>query len=95
MTDPGYYPENAIDFGYFIIDKQFKFHAQQSCQALWALKCRKLHRTVTFDCLFDLMLYIHRKQLRSCRDSQLPNHTVPVQASRRQFTRIQCPFFHQ
>ena len=30
--------------------------------------------------LFDLMLYFHGKQLRSCWDGQLPNHTVPGQA---------------
>ena len=45
--------------------------------------------------LFDLMLYVHGKQLRSCRDGQLLNHTVPGQASRRQFTSIKWPFFHQ
>ena len=27
-----------------------------------------------------LLFYIHRKQLRSCRDGQLPNHTFPGQA---------------
>ena len=26
-------------------------------------------------CLFDLMLYLHGKQLRSCREDQLLNHT--------------------
>ena len=26
-------------------------------------------------CLFDLMLYVHGKQLRSCLDCQLLNHT--------------------
>ena len=31
--------------------------------------------------LFDLMLYIHGKQLRLCWDGQLLNHTVPRQAS--------------
>ena len=31
-------------------------------------------------CLFDLMLYIHGKQLRSCWDGQLLHHTVPGQA---------------
>ena len=39
-------------------------------------------------CLFDLMLYIHGKQLRSCLDGQLLNHTVPGQASQGQFTSI-------
>ena len=34
------------------------------------------------------MLYVHGKQLRSCWDSQLLNHTVPGQASQRQFTSI-------
>ena len=43
-------------------------------------------------CLFDLMLNGHSKQLRSCWDGQLLNHTVPGQASRRQFTSIKCPF---
>ena len=31
--------------------------------------------------LFDLLLYIHGKQLWSCQDAQLLNHTVPGQAS--------------
>ena len=44
---------------------------------------------------FDLMLYVHSKQLRSCWDGELPNCTVPGQASRRQFTSIKCPFFRQ
>ena len=37
-------------------------------------------------CLFDLVLYIHNKQLRSCWDGQLLNHTVNGQASGRQLT---------
>ena len=38
---------------------------------------------------FDLLLkYVHRKQLVSCRDSQLLNHTVPGQVSRRQLTSV-------
>ena len=28
-------------------------------------------------CLFNFLLYIHSKQLRSCWDDQLLNHTVP------------------
>ena len=47
----------------------------------------------TFDFLFDLMLYVHGKQLRSCRDSQLLNQAVPGQASQRQFTSIKRSFF--
>ena len=43
--------------------------------------------------LFDLMLYVHGKQLRSCWDGQLLNQTVPRQASQRLFTSIKCPFF--
>ena len=39
------------------------------------------------------MLNIHRKQLRSCWVSQLLNHTVPGQASLRQFTSIKSTFF--
>ena len=35
------------------------------------------------------------KQLRSSRDGQLLNHTVPGQASQRQFTNILCPLFCQ
>ena len=35
-------------------------------------------------CLFDLMLYFHGKQLRSCWDGQVLNHTVTWQASLRQ-----------
>ena len=45
-------------------------------------------------CLFDLMLYVHGKQL-SCRDHQLLNHTVPGQASQKQFTSIKSPLFCQ
>ena len=30
---------------------------------------------------FDSLLYVHVKQLRSCRDGQLLNHTVPGQTS--------------
>ena len=43
--------------------------------------------------LFDLMLYIYGKQLRSCWDGQLPNHTVPGQASQGHFTSVKCPSF--
>ena len=46
-------------------------------------------------CLFDIMLYFQGKQLRSCWVGQLLNHTVPGQASQRQFTSIKCPFFRQ
>ena len=42
---------------------------------------------------FDLLLYVHGKQLVSCRDSQLLNHTVPGQVSRRQLTSVYCTFF--
>ena len=35
---------------------------------------------------FELMLYVHGKQLRSCCYSQLLNHAVPGQASWRHFT---------
>ena len=43
--------------------------------------------------LFDLLLYfilfyVNGKQLRSCRDGQLLNHTVPGQDSQKQFTSI-------
>ena len=31
-------------------------------------------------CLFNLLLHVHGKQLRSCHDGQLLNHTVPWQA---------------
>ena len=31
---------------------------------------------------FDLMLYIHSKQLRSCWDGQLLNHIVPGKPTR-------------
>ena len=38
--------------------------------------------------LFDFVLYIHGKQLRSCQVGHLLNHTVPGQAYCRQFTII-------
>ena len=43
-------------------------------------------------CLFDLFLYVHGEQLRSCREGQLLNHTVSGQASREQLTNLKCPF---
>ena len=42
---------------------------------------------------FLLLLYVQGKQLRSCRDGQLPNHAVSGKASGRQFTSIKCTFF--
>ena len=51
--------------------------------------------SIHLKCLFDLLLYIHGKQLRSCPEGHLLSHTVPGQASRRQFTSIKCPFFRQ
>ena len=40
-------------------------------------------------CLFFRKFYlIHDKELKSCRDCQLFNHTVPVASRWRQFTRI-------
>ena len=33
--------------------------------------------------MFDLMLYVHGKELRSRFDGQLPSQTVPGQASQR------------
>ena len=35
-----------------------------------------------------VLFYVYGKHLRSCRDSQFLNHTVPRQASLRQFTSI-------
>ena len=46
-------------------------------------------------CLFDLMLFGHAIQLRSCADGQLLNLTVRGQASPRQFTSIKCPYFRK
>ena len=37
-------------------------------------------------CLFDVMLYVNAEQLRSCWDGHLLNHTIPGQASHKQFT---------
>ena len=37
-----------------------------------------------------MRINVHGKQLRSCQDGQLLNHTVPRQASR-----IKGPFFRQ
>ena len=33
---------------------------------------------VLFVCMFNLMLNVQGKQLKSCRDGQLLNHIVPV-----------------
>ena len=41
--------------------------------------------------LLDLIFYVHGEQLRSYKDGQLLSHTVPRQASRRQFTSILSP----
>ena len=40
-----------------------------------------------FSCLI-CCFYVHSKQLRSCWEGQLLNHTVPGQASQKQFTSI-------
>ena len=48
-----------------------------------------------FVCLIGLLLYVNVIQLRICWDGPLLNHTVPGQASRRQFISIKCPLFHQ
>ena len=47
---------------------------------------------ICFVCLFDLILYVQGKQLRSCQDGMLLYHTVPEQASRRQFINIKSPY---
>ena len=47
----------------------------------------------TVSLLFDQPTYVHGKQLVSCPDRQLLNHTVPGQVSRRQLTIVLCPFF--
>ena len=41
--------------------------------------CLVVVGSAVYNFLFDLMLYDNGKQLRSCRDGQLLNHTVPVQ----------------
>ena len=46
------------------------------------------HKMFRFLLCFDLLLYVHGKQLGSCRGSQLRNHTVTGQVFRRQFTSI-------
>ena len=48
---------------------------------------KKYFNKFDFD-LFGLMLYLHGKQLMSCRDSQLLSNTIPGQACKRQFTVI-------
>ena len=45
--------------------------------------------------LFDVMLHVHGKQLWSCREGHLLNHTFPEQVFRRQFTSIKCRLFYQ
>ena len=37
--------------------------------------------TALLDALFDLLLYLYDKQLRSCQDGQFLNHIAPWQAS--------------
>ena len=39
----------------------------------------KYYVEISCVCLFDLLLYVHGKQLRSCYDDQCLNHTVPGQ----------------
>ena len=46
--------------------------------------------TAILDALFDLLLYVYDKQLRSCRDGQFLNHIVPWPLAS-----LLCPFFHQ
>ena len=48
--------------------------------------CKKGYLLATI--LFDLLLYVQGKHLRSCWDGQFFNHTVPGQVSMRQFTSI-------
>ena len=61
------------------------------CQTVWfQIWTHSLSGLMWVQPLFDLMLYVHGKQLKSCWDS-----TVPGQASLRQFTSIKCPFFCQ
>ena len=55
---------------------------------LWARYLMPLKIKMCMQCLFDLMLYIYGKQLRSCQDGQLLNHTVTGQTSLGQFTSI-------
>ena len=57
----------------------------QKCKALSEF-CYFL--LLLFFCLFDLLLYVYGKQLRSCQDSPLLKNTVPGQASRKQLTSI-------
>ena len=44
-----------------------------------------------FVCLIDLMLYVHSKQLRSCCNGQLLNHTFPGQAPTEAVHQYQVP----
>ena len=53
--------------------------------------CTGIHAFVLFDLM--LYMYVHGKQLRSCWDGQLLNHTVPRHASRMQLTSFKCTFF--
>ena len=46
------------------------------------------HMNLCLFCLLDLFLDVHGKHIRSCRDGQLLNHTVPGKASRGQFSSI-------
>ena len=77
-------------------------HVPQSVTSMTSDKIeeKKPSKTKGYVCkcfvyLFDLLHHIHSKQLRSCQDGQLLNHTVPGQASRRQLSSSKCPFFHQ
>ena len=50
----------------------------------WMARDLKFRTWEVFVCLFELMFYIDGKQLRSCWDGLLLNHTVPGQAPYRQ-----------
>ena len=62
--------------GFFIALKRFIFGLQLSRKRVFFM-CAEIKRRIDIFCfrfcLFDLLLYIHGKQLR-CQDSQLLNH---------------------
>ena len=53
-----------------------------------------INQTFSLVCLINLMLYAHDKQLRSCRDGQLLNNTVPGQNDKYGI-RLFCLFRHE
>ena len=53
---------------------------KQVINKLWGAKIMHTRLLQGYNVVVVLLFYVHGKYLRSCRDGQLPNHTLPGQA---------------